>query len=45
MNEKMSFKMGAKFAVPFYMGSFFFLDILYEVRGKSTKTKLQMLGR
>ena len=38
-NEKMSFKMGVKFAVPD------FLDILYEVRGKSAKTELQMMRR
>ena len=33
MNEKMSFKMGVKF------------DVLYEVRGKSARTELQILGR
>ena len=43
MNEKMSFKMGVKFAVPFFMGRII-LDILYEVGGKSTKTELQTLG-
>ena len=37
MNEKMSFKMGVKFAVPFYMGRISF-DILYEVRGKRDVT-------
>ena len=33
MNEKMSFKMGVKFAAPFYMGKQF-LDILYAIRGE-----------
>ena len=33
MNEKMSFKMGVKFAVPFFM-CMIILDILYEIRGK-----------
>ena len=44
MNEKMSFKMGMKFDVPFFMGRIF-VDILYEVRGKSAKTELQKRGR
>ena len=44
MNEKMSFKMGVKFAVPFFMCRII-LDILYEVRGKTAKTELQILGR
>ena len=32
VNEKMSFKMGVKFAAPFYMG--ISSDILYEIRGQ-----------
>ena len=44
MNEKMSFKMGVKFAIPFFMGRNI-LDIFYEVRCKSANTELQILGR
>ena len=36
MNEKMSFKMGVKFAVPVYMCRIF-SEILYEARGKNVK--------
>ena len=42
MNEKMSFKMGVKFAVPVYMGRIL-SEILYEVRGNNVKTELQMI--
>ena len=34
MNDKMSFKMGMKFAVPLYIGRI--LRIFYETGGKST---------
>ena len=44
MNEKMSFKMGVKFAVPFFMGRII-LHVVYEVRGKSAKIELQVLVR
>ena len=44
MNEKMPFKMGVKFDVPFFMGRII-LDILYEVGSKSAKTELLILGR
>ena len=33
MNEKMSFKMGMKFAAPLYMGEF--LELLYKIRGEN----------
>ena len=42
MNEKMSFKMGVKFANPVYMGRIF-AEILYEVRVKYVKTEIQMI--
>ena len=42
MNEKMSFKMGMKFAVPVYIIRTFKI-MLYEVRDKSAKTKLQIM--
>ena len=42
MNEKMSFKMGVKFAVSVYMGRIF-QEMLYEARGKNLKTELQMI--
>ena len=34
MNEKMSFKMGVKFAAPLYMGRIF-SDVLYKIRGEN----------
>ena len=45
MNEKMSFKMGVKFAVPLDLDSIF-LYISYEIRGiieVLLKTELQMM--
>ena len=45
MNEKMSFKMGVKFAVPLHLDSIF-LYISYEIRGiieVLLKTELQMM--
>ena len=42
MNEKISFKMGVKFAVLVYMGRIF-PEILYEARGKHLRAELQMI--